>query len=168
MGFMSHPARFPIEQLLADCEFRRTKRSGPGGQHRNKVETAVIVEHLSTGVRAEANETRSQDSNRQNAIHRLRVRLALEVRTSPAPELTQLWQSRTAKGKLAVNAEHEDFPALLSEALDTLAELDFDLPAAAARLNITSSQLVKFLKIEPAALALINRERQSRGLSAYR
>jgi hypothetical protein len=168
MGFMSHPARFPIEQLLADCEFRRTRRSGPGGQHRNKVETAVIVEYLPVGMRAEANETRSQDSNRRNAIHRLRVRLALEIRTSPAPELTELWKSRTAKVKLAVNAEHEDFPALLSEAIDMLAELDFDLPAAAARLNITSSQLVKFLKIGPAALVLVNRERQARGLSAYR
>jgi hypothetical protein len=165
---MSHPARLPIEKLLPDCEFRRTKRSGPGGQHRNKVETAVIVEHLPTGVRAEANETRSQDTNRQNAIRRLRVRLALEIRTNPAPGLTQLWQSRTANGKLAVNTEHEDFPALLSEALDALAELNFDLTAAAARLKITSSQLVKFLKIEPAALALVNRERQSRGLSAYR
>jgi hypothetical protein len=165
---MSHPAQFPIEQLLVECEFRRTKRSGPGGQHRNKVETAVIVEHLPTGVRAEANETRSQDTNRQNAILRLRVRLALEIRTSPPPELTKLWQSRTANGKLAVNAEHADFPALLSEALDALAELESDLPSAAARLNITSSQLVKFLKIEPAALALVNRERQARGLSAYR
>jgi protein subunit release factor B len=165
---MAHPARLPIEQLLSDCEFRRTRRSGPGGQHRNKVETAVIVEHLPTGSRAEANETRSQDTNRQKAIHRLRIRLALEIRTSPALELTQLCQSRTANGKLAVNAEHADFPALLSEALDTLAELEFDLPSASSRLNITSSQLVKFLKIEPAALALVNRERQARGLSAYR
>lgn len=165
---MTHPARLPIENLLADCDFRRTRRSGPGGQHRNKVETAVVVEHLPTGIRAEANETRSQDTNRQKAIHRLRVRLALEIRVSELQELTELWQSRTANGKLTVNAEHVDFPALLSEALDTLAERDFDLAAAATTLNISSSQLVKFLKVEHAALAFVNRERETRGLSAYR
>jgi hypothetical protein len=165
---MDHPARLPIENLLTDCDFRRTKRSGPGGQHRNKVETAVVVEHLPTRIRAEANETRSQDTNRKKAIHRLRVRLALEIRIPEPHELTQLWRSRTASGKLVVNFEHEDFPALLSEALDLLAERDFDLPAAAATLNISSSQLVKFLKVEPAVLAFVNRERESRGLSAYR
>jgi hypothetical protein len=165
---MTHPSRLPIENLLADCEFRRTRRSGPGGQHRNKVETAVVAEHMPTGIRAEANETRSQETNRQNAIHRLRVRLALEIREKSESKLSDLWVSRTTNGKLAVNADHEDFPALLSEALDTLAELDFDLPTAAARLNISSSQLVKFLKIEPVALGLVNRERETRGLSAYR
>jgi hypothetical protein len=165
---MTHPARIPIRNLLADCEFRRTRRSGPGGQHRNKVETAVVVEHLPTGIRAEANETRSQDTNRQKAIHRLRVRLALEIRAPELPELTELWQSRTTSGKLAVNSEHEDFPALLSEALDMLADQNFDLAAAATRLNVSSSQLVKFLKVETAALASVNRERETRGQSAYR
>lgn len=165
---MTHPARVPVANLLADCEFRRTRRSGPGGQHRNKVETAVVVEHLPTGIRAEANETRSQDTNRQKAIHRLRVRLAMEVRAAELAQPSELWQSRTANGKLAVNADHEDFPALLSEGLDVLTERDFDLAAAATRLNISSSQMVKFLKVEPAALALVNRERETRGLSAYR
>jgi hypothetical protein len=165
---MTHPARLPIENLLADCEFRRTKRSGPGGQHRNKVETAVVVEHLPTGIRAEANETRSQDTNRIKAIHRLRVKLALEIRTAELAHPSELWLSRTANGKLAVNAEHEDFPALLSEALDVLAERDFNPAAAVTKLNISSSQMVKFLKVEPSAMALVNRERETRGLSAYR
>src|SRR5262245_3474953 len=56
---MLHPAQLPIDELLPACSFQRTRRSGPGGQHRNKVETAVIVEHKPTGVRAEANERRS-------------------------------------------------------------------------------------------------------------
>ena len=54
-----HPARLPIDELLADCEERRLRRGGPGGQHRNKVETAVELTHRPTSVAAEANERRS-------------------------------------------------------------------------------------------------------------
>lgn len=164
---MPHPAQLAIEKLLADCEFRRTRRSGPGGQHRNKVETAVVVEHLPTGVRAEANERRSQAQNRQVAIHRLRVKLAIELRCSVVTAASPLWQSRTAGGKLSVNSEHEDFPALLAEALDAIVGADYDLSAVAPRLSVSSSQLVKFLKTEPQVLSLINSERLARGQSPY-
>lgn len=165
---MAHPAKLAVEELLAECEFHRTRRSGPGGQHRNKVETAVVVEHLPSGVRAEANERRSQEQNRQVAIHRLRVKLAIELRRSVETATSPLWQSRTANGKLSVNAEHDDFPALLAEALDAIAEVDYDLSAAALRLSVSTSQLVKFLKIEPPALSLVNQERFARGQSTYR
>ena len=165
---MPHPAQLPIEKLLAECEFRRTRRSGPGGQHRNKVETAVVIEHLPSHVRAEANERRSQEQNRQVAVQRLRVKLAVEVRTQAESSLSVLWQSRTVGGKLAINVEHDDFPALLAEALDSVASVDFDLAAASQHLGVSSSQLVKFLKAEPAALAAVNRERLSQGFAAYR
>ena len=60
---------------------RHERRSGPGGQHRNKVSTAVVITHRPTGVRAEANERRSQAENHREAVRRLRVRLAVEVRS---------------------------------------------------------------------------------------
>jgi protein subunit release factor A len=165
---MPHPAQLPIDQLLADCSFQRTRRSGPGGQHRNKVETAVVVEHMPSGIRAEANERRSQEQNRQVAIQRLRVRLAIEVRTTPPADVSKLWRSRTTGGKLSVNVEHTDLPAMLAEALDTIVVNDFDLATAADCLGVSSSQLVKFLKLEPAALAAVNRQRQALGHAAYR
>ena len=75
-----HPAGLPRDELLRDCDVRRQRRSGPGGQHRNKVETGIFIEHTPTGVRAEATEQRSQPKNQEIAIWRLRVRLAVEVR----------------------------------------------------------------------------------------
>ena len=89
-----HPAALPPEKILAQCEARRLRRSGPGGQHRNKVETAVALLHKPSGVKAEASERRSQAENRAVALFRLRVNLALEVRrpveTGIAP--SSLWQ----------------------------------------------------------------------------
>lgn len=161
----SHPAALPIEQLLKHCEMRRGRRRGPGGQHRNKVETTVVVTHLPTGVRGEASERRSQLENRQQAVFRLRVNLALEVRCArdDSTPLSELWRSRCLGGRLAVSPVHEDFPALMAEALDVLAACDMHLTVAARALQATASQLTRFLKIEPRALQLVNDRRRSAG-----
>jgi hypothetical protein len=160
----SHPAALPEEQLVRDCDFTRTRRGGPGGQHRNKVETAVVVRHRPTGIEAEGNERRSQQENRSAAIFRLRLRLALEVRSQRSlEEPSDLWRRRCRGGKIAVNPRHADFPALLAEALDFLAAHDDDLPASAAALGCTASQLIKLTALEPQALLALNSRRSARG-----
>jgi hypothetical protein len=161
-----HAAALPIDKLLAECEIRRTRRSGPGGQHRNKVETAVVITHRPTGLIAEASERRSQGENREAAIFRIRLRLAVEVRHPVGPQAkpSALWLSRCRDGKIAVNPGHADFPSLLAEALDCVASQKHDLKAAAALLGCTPSQLTKFLALEPKALAAVNQARVSAGL----
>lgn len=160
---MSHPAQLPIDQLLADCQVQRTRGSGPGGQHRNKVETAVVVTHLPTGVRGEASERRSQEQNRQQAIHRLRLKLAVQLRSTPQEQPSELWQQRVSGRRISVSGTHEDFPALLAEALDMLVAKQLQVPPAAEQLNLSTSQLIKLLKVEPGVLTEVNRWRQSAG-----
>jgi hypothetical protein len=162
-----HPAALPLTELLADCEIRRTRRGGPGGQHRNKVETAVVITHRPTGVSGQASERRSQDLNRQAAVQRLRVTLAVEIRCPYDKEAptSSLWRARARGRQMTVSTEHGDFPALLAEALDRLTACDWDAGEAAERLGVTASQLVKLLKLEPAAFRLLNRQRQVRELA---
>jgi len=61
--------------LLATCEETFFVGGGPGGQHRNKTESAVRLVHRATGVTVTATERRSQHQNRAAALTRLRERL---------------------------------------------------------------------------------------------
>ncbi len=163
-----HPAARTTEALLTDCSIQFSRASGPGGQNRNKVETAVILTHTPTGIRAEANERRSQSENREQALFRLRLRLALEVRHPAELEPSELWKSRCRGGKILVNPAHEDFPSLLSEVLDVLKEREDNLAATSAILGCSTTQLVKLLKDEPRAFKALNDRRLTRGLHPLR
>ena len=63
------------EALLAQCEVQAHRASGPGGQHRNKAETAVRLVHLPTGVTVEGKDERSRTQNLKAALARLRDKL---------------------------------------------------------------------------------------------
>ena len=80
-----HPAKLSVDEFLLACKEVHVKRSGPGGQHRNKVATGVVLTHVPTGISAEGAERRSQVENRINAIKRLRLQIALQERTSVSP-----------------------------------------------------------------------------------
>jgi len=160
-----HPAALPAADLLKACTETRTRRSGPGGQHRNKVETAVVLLHRPTGITAEASERRSQAENRRVAVFRLRLKLALGHRLPPEPSgPSARWRRRTATGRIAVAVDHDDYPALVAEALDCLQATRWDLPPAAAALGTTSSQLARLFRREPAAWTLLARRRSAAGL----
>ncbi len=163
---MPHPAILGTESLLNECSVERTRRSGPGGQHRNKVETAIVLTHRPTGVQAEASERRSQPENLAVAASRLRIRLAVEVRVPVDANAgpSELWRSRCVQQRIRVNPQHDDFPALLAEALDMLAACDWEVTTAAQKLDCSTSQLSKFLQSETPAFAVLNRQRQARGL----
>jgi protein subunit release factor B len=63
-------------QVLKKQVILETYRSrGPGGQRKNKVETAVRLKHLPSGITVVATEHRSQSENRKLAFERLRERL---------------------------------------------------------------------------------------------
>lgn len=159
-----HPAVMSPDSLLAHVQEMHARRSGPGGQHRNKVQTAVVLLHRPTGIAAEAAERRSQAENRRVALGRLRLKLALEHRAPATTTPSPLWQARVRGRQIVVSADHDDYPALVAEALDRLQAQAFDMPAAAAALGVTATQLLKLFKKAPAAWTTLNRLRAAQGL----
>lgn len=163
-----HPCSLDRDRLLGECAIVRQRRSGPGGQHRNKVETAVRLTHRPTGTTAEASERRSQAQNLDVGLQRLRVNLAITVRCAVAGSPSDLWQRRTRGGRIQISVEHEQFPAMLAEALDRLAATDWNLQEAVTQLECSTSQLLKLLRKEPRAFAILNERRTERGLKPLR
>ena len=165
-----HPAGLDDAALLARCRRTFGRASGPGGQHRNKVETAVRLVDEPTGIIAQATERRRREQNQRVALQRLRLKLAIGHRVSRSAGAVpgECWRSRCKGGRIACSAEHADFPTLLAEALDVIAQHDLDIPPAAAVLQVTSSQLIKFIAKSPAALDALNRQRETQGLPRLR
>jgi hypothetical protein len=162
-----HPSMLDEAALLKQCQIGKSRGSGPGGQHRNKVETLVRITHIPTGQETHAGERRSAEENRKVAVRRMRLLLAVKIRVPvPVGDMrSDLWRSRcSAQGRILCNPEHPDFPALLAEAMDVAAACGLDAKKAAARLCCSSSQLIKLLKDHPPALEELNRLRAERDL----
>src|ERR1051326_2216412 len=81
---MAETYRTDRDSLERDCDIDYFIASGPGGQHRNKVETGVRLTHRPSGTVVTATERRSQRANREVAFERMAARLE-EMQRVPTP-----------------------------------------------------------------------------------
>jgi len=154
--------------LLRHVEAQNYRAGGPGGQHRNKVETGVRLRHAASGVVVTASERRSQHENRHRALQRMRQALALHVRC-PAVEgrdglpadlaallASPQWPSLSPKS--------QGFWRLAARVLDRLAADGAKLSDTAAALTVSTGSLVRFLGRDDALWQAACRLRREAGL----
>jgi hypothetical protein len=105
------------------------------------------------------------------ALFRLRLKLAAKCRTPTnrdRHQCSELWCRRRQGEKMSVNPEHEDYPALLAEALDVIVARRYDLAGAAGVLGITMSQLSRLVRHHKFAFGVVNDGRKAVGLAPLR
>jgi len=158
-------------QLLADCREHRYRASGPGGQHRNKTESAIRLIHRPTGITVTATERRSQHENRAKAVQRLREAIVAQVRCPLEMTECRLPESlagATADGRVLIGRRDPRYLVLSAWILDAVAACDGRISDAAKPFGLTTSQLVNLLKREPKRLAAVNAIRTKAGREPVR
>src|SRR5437588_2162778 len=81
----------------ADLEETFARSSGPGGQHVNKVSTAVTLRHRPSGVSVTVQDSRSQATNRKLARERLLAAIEKAERNRRAAKIAERERARRRK-----------------------------------------------------------------------
>lgn len=170
---MPHPAlRLSDRQLLAECEVQTYRAKGPGGQKKDKVESAVRIRHGPTGVSAIAEESRSQAKNRIRALRRLREAIALEVRSAidsgDRHESIQLTAAMKGAARLRVSVRNPQFPLIVATTLDVLSACSGRMRDAARLLRVSTHELNRFFSAHPRVWQRANRIRADYGHRSLR
>jgi hypothetical protein len=160
--------------LEAACEVDRYRSRGPGGQHRNKTESAVRLRHRATGVIAHGDERRSQSENRFQAVVRMREHLAFDVRE---PVDLATWRASPRLAALAAGGtaplgektrKKPEFLVAFAELLDLFVACGCEVGTTAQHLGLTTGATSKLLLVDDRTSRAVNQLRTARGLRTLR
>jgi peptide chain release factor len=76
-----------------EIKYQAIRSSGPGGQHVNKVSSAIRATHMPTGIQVVVMDTRSQHQNKKLARERLQLKVAKQNLEGLKASVKDQWEN---------------------------------------------------------------------------
>jgi peptide chain release factor 1 len=96
-------------KLPKEFKLEITRGHGPGGQHKNKVETCAIITHLPTGLSQTCQDSRSQKDNIETAYTRLLVLVTEYYNNIKLDNLNQVRKGQINNGERSFRRRTYDY-----------------------------------------------------------
>lgn len=159
------------DMLLRQCEVDTYRASGPGGQKRNKTNSAVRIRHLASQLLVIAEESRSQHENKAKALRRLRKAFYLKLREPLEVGTEDGWLAShpgilpalDKQGRLYVGAKNPAFLPAVAALLDMLELCQARVSDVSKALGASTASVVGFMKQDDKVWEALNHIRQKYG-----
>ena len=148
-------------QLLKLCKMSTLRRPGPGGQKKNVTDSAVRLRLTVENIEATAGESRSQHTNRANALNRMRLEIALRLRATVEDDFMSNLESLDY---MTSNAKNKDYPEIIAVIFDYLAENNWDPRLLGKEMNIGQKAVLKIIEKDRRAIRALTEAKQTSSL----
>ncbi len=142
--------------LLSECAKLPLNSSGAGGQKRDRKYSGIRLIHKPTGVQVVSTATRSRARNESDALGKLRMAIALEIRCP--------WDVGE-RSRLELPKKGRPTPAMVADLFDLLEDRGFRIGEAVKELGVSTASLVKFVSRDKMLWRRLNERRMGMGLS---
>ena len=110
VAVLPEPTEIEIDIAPEDLKIDTFRSGGAGGQHVNKTESGVRIQHIPTGIMAICTDERSQHKNRDKAMRVLRARVHDALASKEAQKVAQERRAQVGSGDRSERIRTYNFP----------------------------------------------------------
>ena len=149
--------------FIKECNLLEFQTRSAGGQHVNRKYSAIRVIHNPTKYTSYSSNTRSQYKNKQSAVYKIKIKIALNIRV----EKNAIIKSSIKYNFINNFSIRSRSPIWIAIILDLLLKYKYDSKIVAETLGISTTRLIKILYNEIIIWRFVNQCRNKVGLKNF-